>query len=138
MPIPPAPGIPDLYTSSTNDPAPTPAFESLLARARARYGAGLGASSILVLLPIVDSAATIQWSENSRVEDALSIVDCDVAAALLTVKEEVKQEGDTKREALEMLDRLRQSLQTVQEKVEGWEGDFPFERSLDALDSMEL
>jgi hypothetical protein len=138
MPIPPAPPVPDLFTTTTSpEPAPTPAFESLLARARARYGAGLGASSILVLLPIVDAAATIQWTEESPIEDALSIVDCDIAAALLTAKDEVKQDGDTARQAVDALARLRASLETVQEKVRVWEGDFPFERSLDALDSIE-
>jgi hypothetical protein len=139
MPIPPAPGVPDLFTTTNPElePAPTPAFESLLARARARYGAGLGASSILVLLPIVDAAATIQWTEESPIEDALSIVDCDIAAALLNAKDEVKQDGDTAREAVDALAKLRVSLETVQEKVRVWEGDFPFERSLDALDSIE-
>jgi hypothetical protein len=142
MPLPPAPSVPELFTTTTATsspaPTPTPAFESLLARARARYGAGLGASSILVLLPIVDAAATIQWTEDSPIEDALSIVDCDIAAALLRAKDEVKQDEDTSRTALEALTKLRASLETVQEKVQAWEGDFPFERSLDALDSMEL
>jgi hypothetical protein len=138
MPIPPAPRVPDLFTTTSPEPAPTPAFESLLARARARYGAGLGASSILVLLPIVDAAATIQWTEESPIEDALSIVDCDLAAALLNAKDEVKQDGDTARQAMDALAKLRAGLEIVQEKVQAWEGDFPFERSLDALDSMEL
>lgn len=137
MPIPPAPNPPDLFTSDP-EPAPTPAFESLLARARARYGAGLGASSILVLLPVLDVAATIRWSEASPVEDALSIVDCDISAALLTAKEEVNQEGDIASQAIDVLHQLRLSLEAVEEKVDAWGGDFPFERSLDALNAIDL
>lgn len=137
MPIPAAPGAPDLFTSDPN-PAPTPAFETMLARARARYGAGLGSSSILVLLPIVNLARTLQWEEGSAVEDALSIVDCDIAAALLNTKEELRQQDSTADEAKAALERLRESLEKVEEKVEEWGGDFPFERSQDALASMDI
>ncbi|KAG8754144.1 hypothetical protein FRC14_005353 [Serendipita sp. 396] len=137
MPIPPAPGALELFTSDP-EPTPTPAFETVLARARARYGAGLGSSSILVLLPIVDLAGSIQWREGSAVEDALSIVDCDIAAALLHAKEELAQQGETAQEARDALTRLRSSLETVEEKVEDWGGDFPFERSQDAITSMQL
>jgi hypothetical protein len=137
MPIPPAPSLPDLFTSGP-DPTPTTAFEVLLARARARYGAGLGSSSVLVLLPIVEVAGTMRWAEGSPVEDALSIVDCDIAAALGHVKDEIQQDGEPGREAKDAMRRLRTILESAEEKVQAWGGDFPFERSLDALTSMDL
>jgi len=143
MPIPPAPRAPDLFSfpdppSDTTEAIPTPAFETLLARARARYGAGLGCSSVLVLLPIVEVAATMQWAEGSAIEEALSIVDCDIAAALLNAREEVQQDGEGGAEAADVLRKLREMLEGVEEKVEEWGGDFPFERSLDALKGMDV
>lgn len=137
MPIPPAPNAPDLFTHGA-EPIPTPAFELLLARARARYGAGLGSSSVLVLLPIVEVAGNIKWSEGSAVEEALSIVDCDMAAALQNARDEISQPGEAGQEAVGTLRKLRSNLEMVEEKVQEWGGDFPFERSLDALMSFNL
>jgi hypothetical protein len=137
MPIPPAPNAPDLFTRDA-DPVPTPAFEVLLARARARYGAGLGSSSVLVLMPIVEVAGNVQWNEGSPIEEALSIVDCDMAAALQNARDEVIQPGEIGQEATGTLRKLRSSLQMVEERVLEWSGEFPFERSLDALMSFDL
>lgn len=142
MPIPPAPRAPELFaaqaSSSSDQLSPTPAFENLLARARARYGAGLGVSSVQVLLPIVEVAAGLQWAEGSPMEEGLSIVDCDIAAALLNTKEETGAEGESGERAMGVLRKLRETFSVVEEKVEAWGGDFPFERSSDALAGLEL
>jgi hypothetical protein len=106
-------------------------------RGRAWYGAGVGCPSILVL-PIVEAVGTVQWVEGSAVEEALSIVDCDIAAVLGNAKEEVQQEREVGVDAVNVLRNLNRVLEGVEEKVELWGGDFPFERSLDALNGIEL
>ena len=86
----------------------------------------------------MEVAGTMQWGEESAIEEALSIVDCDIAAALGNAKEEVRQEGEAGVDAVNVLQKLRGMLEGVEEKVELWGGDFPFERSLDALNGIEL
>ncbi|KIM32085.1 hypothetical protein M408DRAFT_14629 [Serendipita vermifera MAFF 305830] len=142
IPIPPPPRGPELFaippSSDEEELKPTPAFETLLARARARYGAGLGVSSIQVLLPIVEVAATMPWTEESAIEESLAIVDSDIAAALLNTKEETGAGGEAGARAIGVLRKLRDTFEIVKEKVEARGGDFPFERSEDALSSLEL
>jgi Tfp pilus assembly protein PilO len=79
----------------------------------------------------------MQWGEGSAIEEALSTVDCDIAAALGHAKEELRQEGEAKSQAVNVLQQLRRVLESVEEEVERWGGDNPFERSLDALDGIE-
>jgi hypothetical protein len=133
---------------------PTPAFESTLAKARARYGAGLGSASIRVLLPIVDLASSgeLKWSEGSALEDALSIVDCDIAAAVPYLERELRRTESTTAEgeeqiaeelarrhksAVETLRVLKEKLQRIESTASDRGCDNPFERSLDAVNAIE-
>jgi hypothetical protein len=147
---------PDFFTPPP-DAHPTPAFESTLAKARARYGAGLGSASIRVLLPIVDLASSgeLKWSEGSEgseLEEALSIVDCDIAAAVPYVQRELQRTGATTAEgeeqiaeelarrhnsAVETLKVLKEKLDRVESTAGDRGCDNPFERSLDAVNAIE-
>jgi hypothetical protein len=124
------------YGSSSEGLAPTQ--DPASARTSTVQCPPCGCSSILVLLPIVEVADTMQWGEGSAVEEALSIVDCDIAAALENAKEEVRYEGEAGVDAAIVLRKLKGMLEGVEEKVELWGGDFPFGRSLDALNGIEL
>ena len=138
------------------DAHPTPAFESTLAKARARYGAGLGSASIRVLLPIVDlvSSGQLNWSdgEGSQLEDALSIVDCDIVAAVPYVERELRRTETTTpdaqdqianelarryKSAVETLTVLKEKLQRIESTAGNRGCDNPFERSLDAVNAIE-
>ena len=147
---------PDFFTPPP-DPHPTPAFESALARARARYGAGLGSASICVLLPIVDlaSSGALKWSEGpegSELEEALSIVDCDIAAAVPYAERELRRTEITTADgeeqvadelarrhtsALDTLRVLKEKLQRIESTAGDRGCDNPFERSLDAVNAIE-
>ena len=144
---------PDFFTPPP-DTHPTPAFESTLAKARARYGAGLGSASIRVLLPIVDlaSSGALKWSEGSELEEALSIVDCDIAAAVPYAERELRRtelttaEGEERvaeelarrhKSAVETLRVLKEKLLRIESAAGDRGCDNPFERSLDAVNAIE-
>lgn len=144
---------PDFFTPPP-DARPLPVFESTLAKARARYGAGLGSASIRVLLPIVDlaSSGALKWSEGSKIEEALSIVDCDIAAAVPYIERELRRTETTTAEgaeqiaeelarrhksAVETLRVLKEKLQRIESAASDRGCDNPFERSLDAVHAIE-
>ena len=144
---------PDFFTPPP-DAHPTPAFESTLAKARARYGAGLGSASIRVLLPIVDlaSSGALKWPEGSELEEALSIVDCDIAAAVPYAERELRRtetttaEGEERiaeelarrhKSAVDTLRILKEKLQRIESTAGDRGCDNPFERSLDAVNAIE-
>jgi len=125
--------VQQLFTTS-HSPRPTPAFHTLLRRARVLYGCGLGLESISLLARIVTALASLRWEEGGEMEDVLSVVDCDLAAALYNVKDSfgtrLKERNVEARGTLAALDC---ALSSIAGQVEEWGLDNPFERAQDTL-----
>jgi len=61
----------------------------------------------------------------------LAEVDCDIAAAVMTTREEVRGGGTKDFEGVRSaVEELRLTLTSVATEVESWGGDNPFERGL--------
>ena len=107
-----------------------------------------------MLLPIVDlaSSGALKWSEGSELEEALSIVDCDIVAAVPYVERELRRtettttEGEERiaeelarrhKSAVETLRVLKEKLQRIESTAGDRGCDNPFERSLDAVNAIE-
>ena len=130
--------IQPLFTSAPQ-PLPSPAFHTLLCRARVLYGCGLGLQSTELLTRIVTASVGLHWEEGGAIEDALSVVDCDLAAALYNVKDtfgtRLKDRDMSARGTLAALDM---ALRMVASQMEECGGDNPFERAQEALAEFEF
>ncbi|KAJ7719444.1 hypothetical protein DFH07DRAFT_859354 [Mycena maculata] len=110
-----------------------------LTRARLMYGSGLGFASLPLLAAIVRSTIGCRWSSESRVADALVVVDADIDQALQSCREEIQASGpvdySTRRK---VLDELTCALEDSRLDVDGWGGEFPFERAVFSAQDLKL
>ena len=125
-----------LFTSGSKT-QPLPAFNTLLCRARVLYGCGLGLEAVELFTRVISASVGLRWEEGDEMEDALSVVDCDLAAALYNVKDvfgtRLKDQQD--RDVLVALDV---GLKAVACQMEDCGGDNPFERAQDTLSEFKL
>ncbi|KAH9894999.1 hypothetical protein C8Q73DRAFT_645878 [Cubamyces lactineus] len=113
----------------------TQELSSILTRSRMLYGAGMGLAALAVLTEIVRSAIGLRWEEDSRIEAVLAEVDEDVTQAIQSAKEEI--DGGRVSEVAQarvVRDALLRVLLEDKKEVEGWGGDFPFERALPSVE----
>ncbi|KAI0823305.1 hypothetical protein BC628DRAFT_1384029 [Trametes gibbosa] len=118
---------------------PTPELDTVLARSRMLYGAGMGLPSLVVLTEVVKAAIGLRWTEGSRMEGLLSDIDADLTQAIQSTKERI--DGGQLEEAIKARDvrgSLHLALMEDKKDVEGWDGDFPFERALASVELWNL
>ena len=135
-----APHDGDLFGTRADGLAvPTPELRSVLVRARALYGAGLGLASLKVLASVVRATKGRRWIENGEMENTFSDIDADISQALQSTREELDggRISDIAK-ARETLYELRSTIQDSQREVKGWGGVFPFERASATLDFWKL
>ncbi|KAG8908773.1 hypothetical protein FRB99_003011 [Tulasnella sp. 403] len=123
-------------TDPSGQPIPTQALWDTVARARAHFGVGLGFESLPILLTIVNTTRSLRWEIESDMEDALIIIDGDIAQALQSCREqlthpELVKDKDAARSALS---NLKSALIDSRTEVEAWGGEFPFEKGLLCID----
>ncbi|KAF6756134.1 hypothetical protein DFP72DRAFT_894672 [Ephemerocybe angulata] len=108
-------------------------FETL-SRARTLYGAGLGFSSLGLLVHVVRSTVGLRWDEDGDMADLLAVIDADIGQAIQSSKEEIEggRVGDFS-SAREVVQELRRTVNDCFADVEHWGGEFPFERALSSL-----
>jgi len=131
QPSPHAP-TPTLFARSGSGAiVPTSQFYRLRSQARVSFGAGMGKASLLPLLQIIRATSGLQWDEDGALAMALAEVDCDIAAAVMTTRDEVRDGRLKDHEGvLSTVAELRSALEDVAIEVESWGGDNPFERGL--------
>ncbi|KAG8215544.1 hypothetical protein J3R82DRAFT_9205 [Butyriboletus roseoflavus] len=61
---------------------PTSELESVLARARSLYGAGMGFASLSLLSSVVKTTAGLRWEQEGSMADILAVVDTDICQAI--------------------------------------------------------
>ncbi|KAJ7733861.1 hypothetical protein DFH07DRAFT_780496 [Mycena maculata] len=127
-------GSHNLFTSYGPNAAPTQQLHELLKRARALYGSGMGFASLGLLASGVRSTIGLQWDCEGDVAEVLAVIDADIAQAIQSCKEELEagrvEEYTFARKALS---ELRNAVDASYEDVEGWGGEFPFERGISSL-----
>jgi len=117
--------------SASGDIVPTSQFYRLRSQARVSFGAGMGKASFIPLLQIIRAISGLQWDEDSDLAMALAEVDCDIAAAVMTTRDEVRDGRMKDHEGVRSaVAELRAALTDVAVEVESWGGDNPFERGL--------
>lgn len=145
------------------DPILTPHAHELVARARALFGAGLGLSSLLLLTLLVRGTHGLRWSEDGSFVDALAVLDGDIAQAIQSSAEEIAQQALASRsssaaaapaahlsqqslplveenwieEGCKAVHDLQSALKACEAEVEGWGGEFPFQRGLANVEWLE-
>ncbi|KAF7334630.1 hypothetical protein MVEN_02293400 [Mycena venus] len=119
--------------------APAPQLLASLARARMLYGSGLGFASLKPLAAVVRCTIGHRWDPEGQAADALVMADADIAAGLQSCKEElqggVAVDYTAGRAAL---DDLAAALVASRRDVDGWGGEFPFERALSSVQDFRL
>lgn len=126
---------------TTNPPStsavPTQALYNTLARARALFGVGLGFESLPILTTIIIRTLPLRWEIDTDMEDALIILDADLAQAVqscreqLVYGEELVKDMDSARAAVKA---LRKAMTQCQEVVESWGGEFPLEKCMMSIE----
>ncbi|EIW74975.1 hypothetical protein CONPUDRAFT_112910 [Coniophora puteana RWD-64-598 SS2] len=112
------------------DPVPTSELHSVLARARSLYGAGMGFASLGVLYSVVSATVGLRWETDGDMADALAVVDADITQAIQSCKEEL--EGNRVSDmgaAREVVGQMRSAVEESTRDVQGWGGEFPFDRA---------
>lgn len=104
-------------------------------------GVGLGFESLPILISIVDTARTYKYELDSDMEDALIVIDADIAQALQSCREQLAS-GDNlvkdRDSARETLDKLRNVLVESRRDIEAWGGEFPLEKAELAIQGWKL
>ncbi|KAI0695973.1 hypothetical protein C8T65DRAFT_664482 [Cerioporus squamosus] len=122
-----------VQTSSSGWEA-TPQLDTVLRRARALYGSGLGLASLRVLTAVVVAAGRTRWEPDSDLETLLAYVDADISQAVVSVGQEMDAGRTGAEEEAETHKAMINALKTCGESVAAWEGDFPFERAMDSVE----
>jgi len=135
-----APSTGDLFRTGADGLAvPAPELKTVLIRARALYGAGLGLSSLKVLASVVRATKGHRWEEDGIMENTFSDIDADISQALQSTREELdggRVSDITK--ARDVLHELRSTIQESQQEVKSWGGVYPFERAAATLEFWKL
>ncbi|KAH9858399.1 hypothetical protein C2E23DRAFT_879901 [Lenzites betulinus] len=129
----PVPGTLFLHTADGGAPGweHTPELTAVLERSRVLYGAGMGVSSLAILTEVVRAVIGLRWDADSPMETILSYIDGDLTQAIQSSKEEIAGGLVTDVERARCVrESLLGVLLEVQQEVEGWDGDFPFEWAL--------
>ncbi|KAI0940591.1 hypothetical protein AcW1_003747 [Taiwanofungus camphoratus] len=117
----------------TNDglSRPTSDLRSVLRRARALYGAGMGFASLELLTEVVKSTIGGRWQEDGETADVLAEIDADITQAIQSSKEEMGggRVTDLAR-ARTVVSELHTALIRSERDVEAWGSDLPFERAV--------
>ncbi|KIO23618.1 hypothetical protein M407DRAFT_107936 [Tulasnella calospora MUT 4182] len=120
---------------------PTNALWETITAARILMGVGLGFESLPILVSIVDTARAYKYEPDSDMEDALVVIDADIAQALQSCREQLAS-GDNlvkhREAARETLDKLRNVLAESRRDIEVWGGEFPFEKGELAIQGWKL
>ena len=121
---------------------PTPAFWDTLSRARCLFGLGLAFESLPILSALVNAAESFKFDTDTEFEEALFVLDGDIAQALQSCKEQNASgrcdAPEAKAAARASLAQLRDVLGNYESSVEAWGGEFPLERSEMVLARMKL
>ncbi|KAJ7479525.1 hypothetical protein FB451DRAFT_1556460 [Mycena latifolia] len=102
-----------------------------LTHARLLYGSGLGFASLVPLAAIVRSTLGHRWAPEGEVENALVVIDADIAQALQSCKDELQGSppGDYSA-GRKAIAELAAALEASRLDVDEWGGEFPFERAV--------
>ncbi|KAJ7683441.1 hypothetical protein B0H17DRAFT_1160913 [Mycena rosella] len=128
----PSPGACSLFTPHG---APTPQLHDILRRARALYGSGMGFASLGLLACAVRATLGLRWEREGELADVLAVIDADVAQAIQSCKEELESGRTSEGKGL---NELRSAVDASCADVEGWGGEFPFERAASSLEYWKL
>ncbi|KZS95640.1 hypothetical protein SISNIDRAFT_452284 [Sistotremastrum niveocremeum HHB9708] len=113
---------------------PGPALAPLLARARAYFGSGLGFESLKLLEDVVNATADHEWKPEGAMADSLALVDADISQAIQSCTDALGSGAmEDRTSARLILDGLFDALTSCRIAVEGWGGEFPFDRGLGNL-----
>ncbi|KAI0633318.1 hypothetical protein C8Q77DRAFT_1057093 [Trametes polyzona] len=140
----PAPGTLFIQTAADATGAqpewrPAPELSDVLARCRMLYGSGLGSASLALLTDVVKNAVGMRWEIDSHMEDLLAAIDADLTQAIQSTKEEIDSGRIADLGAAKATrDALHVALLEEKRDVEGWGGDFPFERGLSTVELWKL
>ncbi|KAI0061332.1 hypothetical protein BV25DRAFT_776918 [Artomyces pyxidatus] len=124
----------NLHSNSGPEPVPTSGLHDALAHARCLYGAGMGLAALRIFAAIVRVTLGMRWSPMGPTSDVLSLIDAEICQAIQSSKEEI----DAGRGEGSSVVELRALLQESERDVEGWGGDFPFERALGSLECWKI
>jgi len=140
----PLPSKDSLFTDvHTNEPQPTQVVYETLARARSVFGVGLGFESLHILLFLIRATSGLRWELDSKMEDALIILDADVAQAIQSCKEQVAAKVATK-EPLDLeayrqqLKELKGAMEDIRTETDAWGGEFPYEKGMISINGWRL
>lgn len=118
---------------------PTESFQETLAAARTLMGVGLGFEALSILTPIVRSAQEFKYEPDSALHEALIWVDSDIAQAIQSCQEQIRDNLVEDQGAAETAIReLRGALNRCRETIKVWGGEFPFEKGDLAVQSFPL
>ncbi|KAJ7435807.1 hypothetical protein B0H11DRAFT_1956873 [Mycena galericulata] len=112
-----------------------------LTRARLLYGSGMGFASLPLLAAVVRSTIGSRWPPESEVAHALVVVDADIDQALQSCREEIQGVGAVDQWAAEgrnAVAELSAALEASRLDVDGWRGEFPFERAMFSVQDLKL
>ncbi|KAG9033318.1 hypothetical protein FRB95_000325 [Tulasnella sp. JGI-2019a] len=129
-----------LFTTASPDSSfavPTKALYDTLARARALFGVGLGFESLPILTSIINRILPLQWEIDSEMEDALIVLDADLAQAIQSCREQLASGSDLVKDmegARTAVKALRDAMDNCQEVVESWGGEFPLEKGMMSIE----
>ncbi|KAG8858942.1 hypothetical protein FRB96_004762 [Tulasnella sp. 330] len=129
-----------LFTTASpasSNAMPTKALYDTLARARALFGVGLGFESLPVLTSIVSRILPLQWEIDSEMEDALIVLDADLAQAVQSCREQLQSSGDLVKDiegARSTVKALREVMDQCRVVVESWGGEFPLEKGMMSIE----
>lgn len=153
--------------AAETDPVFTPHAHEIVSRARALFGAGLGLASLPLLTLLIHGTHKLRWSEDGTFVDALAILDGDISQAIQSSTEEIAQqavaqlvslnptsppsvgmyapsqqqtssvEENWTEEGCKAVVDLRNALKACESEVEGWGGEFPFQRGLANVEWLE-
>ncbi|KAF8179926.1 hypothetical protein K438DRAFT_1725618 [Mycena galopus ATCC 62051] len=118
--------------------APAPQLLASLTHARMLYGSGLGFASLQPLAAVVRSTIGHHWEPEGEVAHALTFADSDVAAALQSCKDELQGGTVDYTMARAALNELAEVLEASRRDVDGWGGEFPFERAIFSVQDFKL
>ncbi|TFK50656.1 hypothetical protein OE88DRAFT_282161 [Heliocybe sulcata] len=122
-------------TSPSNLSKPAPGLTDALTRARALYGAGMGFASLALLTAVVRATRGRQWDPEGDMVNALAMIDADITQAIQSSKEEMDAGRVPDLSAAHAVaGELSEALRGCVPDVEGWGGEFPFERAVASLD----
>lgn len=129
----------ELFTIAHGEAVPTPLLETVLRKARAIYGAGMGIAGLQCLTQVVRRTHGLRWDVDGNTADILAAIDADIAQAIQSAKEELGagRVGDIEG-ARRVVTELERAVIESQRDTMTWDGEFPFERGLVSLQHLKF